>query len=159
MRFHPQDNYSHFGKTTSFSTDCKKYGIIIFNTMNMITDSQYASTLRSQAQILKALAHPARLAVLYALRDGEHCVCHLEAHLGLRQAYLSQQLGVLREAGLVELRRDGWNIFYRVVQPLIFEVINQLGALLPDGALQPQIIPNPNCPCPACSARRGSVEP
>ncbi|MRS04979.1 ArsR family transcriptional regulator, partial [bacterium] len=44
-----------------------------------------------QAQIYKVLTHPVRLAILEILRDGEHCVCHMEAYLGLRQAYISQQ--------------------------------------------------------------------
>ncbi len=65
----------------------------------------------AQVKIYKALAHPTRLAILDLLRDGEHCVCHLEAFLGLRQAYISQQLLILREAGLVQDRRDGWYFF------------------------------------------------
>ena len=69
-----------------------------------------------QVQIFKVLTHPARLAILEILRDGEHCVCHMEAHLGFRQAYISQQLSVLRDAGLVQDRRDGWNIFLRKVR-------------------------------------------
>ena len=68
----------------------------------------------AQAQLLKVLTHPARLAILDILRDGEHCVCHMEAHLGFRQAYISQQLMVLKEAGLIQDRRDGWNVFYHI---------------------------------------------
>lgn len=80
--------------------------------------------LEVQAQFFKVLAHPARLAILAILRDGEECVCHMEAYLGLRQAYISQQLAVLRESGLVQDRRDGWNIFYRVTDPQIFELLD-----------------------------------
>ena len=64
-----------------------------------------------QTQLFKLLTHPVRLAILEILRVGEHCVCHMEAHLGYRQAYISQQVAVLREAGLIRDRRDGWNIF------------------------------------------------
>ena len=78
----------------------------------------------SQSTIFKALAHPVRRSILLILQDGEHCVCHLEAYLNLRQAYLSQQLMVLREAGLVEFRRDGWNIYYRVVDEAVFSILN-----------------------------------
>lgn len=122
--------------------------------MNMINQLPQTFTLETQARLFKALAHPVRLAVLNALRDGEHCVCHLEAHLGLRQAYLSQQLGVLRTEGLVELRRDGWNRYYRVVNPEIFGLIDAAQTLLPPGVAGFQLISNPNCPCPCCSARR-----
>ena len=83
--------------------------------MNMINKSlPETQPFEAQAQLLKVLTHPARLAILNILRDGEHCVCHMEAYLGYRQAYISQQLAVLREAGLIQDRRDGWNIFYRV---------------------------------------------
>lgn len=70
---------------------------------------------KSQIQVLKLLSLPARIAILEILRNGEECVCHMETILGFRQAYLSQQLAVLREAGVIQDRRDGWNIFYRVV--------------------------------------------
>lgn len=67
------------------------------------------------AQIFKALAHPARLRILETLEQGEACVCHLEVLLGLRQAYLSQQLAMLRQAGLVSDRREGLNVFYCLI--------------------------------------------
>jgi DNA-binding transcriptional ArsR family regulator len=54
-----------------------------------------------EARLFRILSNPARLDLLACLRDGEACVCHLEAALGLRQAYISQQLAVLRQAGLV----------------------------------------------------------
>jgi DNA-binding transcriptional ArsR family regulator len=57
--------------------------------------------------LLKALGHPVRLRILQELRQQEACVCHLEAVLRQRQAYISQQLMRLREAGLVEDRREG----------------------------------------------------
>ena len=85
-------------------------------------------TLEAQAQVLKILTHPTRIAILNILRDGEHCVCHLEAYLGLRQSYISQQLAVLREAGLIQDRRDGWNIFYRVINPRVFTVLDAVEA-------------------------------
>jgi DNA-binding transcriptional ArsR family regulator len=55
----------------------------------------------------KALAHPVRLQILDMLRRGEACVCHMETALDKRQAYISQQLMVLRDAGLVDARKDG----------------------------------------------------
>jgi len=64
-----------------------------------------------EARYYKVLMHPLRLAILDLLRNGEQCVCHMEAVFGLRQAYISQQLMVLRSAGVVEVRREGLNIF------------------------------------------------
>src|ERR1035437_414466 len=93
--------------------------------MNMITKAvSETDPYDQQAQILKVLTHPARLAILDILRDGEHCVCHMEVHLGYRQAYLSQKIAVLREAGLIQYRRDGWNIFYRVTDPRIYAILD-----------------------------------
>jgi DNA-binding transcriptional ArsR family regulator len=65
------------------------------------------------ADVFKVLAHPIRLQILEILQEeGEACVCHMEARLGQRQAYISQHLAKLREVGLVEDRRDGLNVFY-----------------------------------------------
>lgn len=85
------------------------------------------------------------------LRDGEQCVCHMEAVLGLRQAYISQHLMVLREASLVEDRRDGARIFYRVIKPEVFNLVdyaNQVGGANPIQTIRGAI---PNCPCPKCT--------
>ncbi len=100
------------------------------------------------ARLFKTLMHPARLEILETLRDGEHCVCHLEAALGYRQAYISQQLSVLREAGLVQDRRDGWNIYYRVVKPQVFEVLEAAQAVTGLKRPQRQAVA---CPCPQCN--------
>ncbi|MGB7539513.1 MAG: metalloregulator ArsR/SmtB family transcription factor [Anaerolineales bacterium] len=106
--------------------------------------------LTSMARDFKALGHPVRLAILDALRGGEQCVCHLESALGMRQAYISQQLAVLKEAGLVQDRRDGWNIYYRVVRRDIFALIDKAGgpASRPGSRARR---PHEDCPCPKCS--------
>jgi len=103
-----------------------------------------------QAQLLKVLTHPARLAILHLLRDGEHCVCHLEAHLGFRQSYISQQLAVLREAGLIQDRRDGWNIFYSVADPSIYTILDAVQSALGQSAPTFDKTDAP-CPCPKCN--------
>jgi DNA-binding transcriptional ArsR family regulator len=107
-----------------------------------------------QAAVCRALSHPARLAILGALRAGEQCVCHIEAALGLRQAYISQQLMVLREAGLVIDRRDGWNIFYRLRDPGTSRLIRILNSQV--GMPAPRVRPSkrlPACPCPKCGSK------
>jgi ArsR family transcriptional regulator len=107
-----------------------------------------------QAELFRALMHPARLAILEKLRDGEACVCHLEAHLGYRQAYLSQQLAILRTAGLIRDRRAGWNIYYDVALPELFALLDMSRALV-DAATEehrPQQR-SLNCPCPKCAGK------
>jgi DNA-binding transcriptional ArsR family regulator len=66
------------------------------------------------ARLLKALANPDRLMLLCRLSQGEMSVGELEAELGILQPTLSQQLTVLRNEDLVETRREGKHVFYRV---------------------------------------------
>jgi ArsR family transcriptional regulator len=79
----------------------------------------------------------------------------MEAILGYRQAYLSQQLSVLREAGIIQDRRDGWNIFYRIVKPEVLPLIAQVRAMLnqPDKN-EPLRHSSEKCPCPKCAAEK-----
>jgi DNA-binding transcriptional ArsR family regulator len=109
------------------------------------------------ADFFKALMHPARLQILAILRDGEECVCHMEAALGLRQAYISQHLMVLREAGLVNVRREGWNIYYQAVKPGIFDIIDAAAGMVTDGRGEIELPGNSRprgCACPKCSIER-----
>lgn len=97
----------------------------------------------------KALAHPVRLQILDMLRGGgEVCVCHMEAALGKRQAYISQQLMTLRDAGLVEARKDGLQVFYRLVDDETAELL--MVALGPADTNGPVVLDT--CPCPRCAA-------
>jgi DNA-binding transcriptional ArsR family regulator len=119
--------------------------------MNMITKQiSENDSYEQQAQMLKVLTHPARLAILDILRDGEHCVCHMEAHLGYRQAYLSQQIAVLREAGLIMDRREGWNIFYRVTDPRIYTILDAVQELF-SREIVSHHAENVKCSCPHCN--------
>ncbi|WP_374590846.1 metalloregulator ArsR/SmtB family transcription factor [Aquabacterium sp.] len=72
------------------------------------------SSAEKACALLKVLAHPDRLVLLCRLAQGEFCVGDLQADLGIQQPTLSQQLGVLRQAGLVDTRREGKNIYYRL---------------------------------------------
>lgn len=77
-------------------------------------------------QLLKALANPDRLLLLCQLSQGERNVGELEALLGIVQPTLSQQLAVLRREGLVDTRRDGKQVYYRISSPQALALINTL---------------------------------
>ncbi|HEY5670361.1 MAG TPA: metalloregulator ArsR/SmtB family transcription factor [Anaerolineales bacterium] len=114
------------------------------------------------AKLFKILMHPARLSILDILRDSEHCVCHMESHLGYRQAYISQQLMVLREAGLVEDRKDGLNVFYRVTVPTLYEVIDVARKITYVDEQIQEHDPHheakaASCPCPKCNPAAKNV--
>jgi DNA-binding transcriptional ArsR family regulator len=112
----------------------------------------------SQAELFKVLMHPVRLAILDLLWASSECVCHMEAILGHRQAYISQHLMVLRQAGLVEDQREGWNIYYRVTKPEIFAVLDSAHKLLGEDPTFQGPIRRPGvCPCPKCNA--GAITP
>ena len=96
--------------------------------------------------IFKALAHPVRLKILDMMRHGEICVCHIEKALGKRQAYVSQQLMILRESNLVESRKEGLQVFYRLVDPTVLEILATVGG--PVDKSRHEVIDN--CTCPVC---------
>jgi DNA-binding transcriptional ArsR family regulator len=109
------------------------------------------------AKVFKVLMHPARLDILEILREGEPCVCHMEANLGYRQAYISQHRIVLREAGLVDDRRDGWNIFYHVTEPGVFQLIDTARQLMGLTIKPTELGTQPvACPCPKCNSEKNS---
>jgi DNA-binding transcriptional ArsR family regulator len=69
---------------------------------------------QSKAELFQILSHPVRLQILDALRKQPACVCHLQILTQRPQAYVSQQLRVLRDAGLVVDEKDGQNVYYRL---------------------------------------------
>ncbi len=105
------------------------------------------------ANLFKALMHPGRLAILDTLRNGAECVCHIGNRLGYRQAYISQQLAVLREVGLVQDERDGWNIYYRISRPEVFALIDVARTMvgIPLSATASDVR-HDDCPCPKCTS-------
>ena len=68
--------------------------------------------MTARAEIFKALGHPARLAMVQALGDGEQCVCDLQAIVGSDMSTVSKHLTVLRHAGLVDAEKRGKQVFY-----------------------------------------------
>ena len=78
------------------------------------TRAELAARAEEVAELLRTLANRNRLMLVCTLVEGEYSVGQLEEMLGIRQPTLSQQLTVLREAGLVETRRDAKQVFYRL---------------------------------------------
>lgn len=119
-----------------------------------------------EAELFNALAHPARLEILEALREREACVCHLQAVSGQRQAYISQQLNVLRQAGVVASRKKGQWIFYRVSNPAVYELIDRVKEIL-QAQESWQVVFSPaagqemqakTCGCPHCAPASATQE-
>ena len=78
----------------------------------------------AKATLFRTLGHPARVRILELLRDGELSVSALQAELGLDSGGTSQHLAALRRVGLVEGRRDGTSVLYRVADDAAFELLD-----------------------------------
>jgi len=104
---------------------------------------------------LTAIASPQRIAILLLIGKGEACVCHLEASLGWRQAYISQHLMALRKADILQDRRDGRYIFYSLKDASILDLVTvsaSLGGVPAEtvtALINTQI--HPSCECPQCA--------
>ena len=86
--------------------------------------------LEPLSTLFRALGDETRLRIVSLLAHGELCVCHLEAALKLSQPNISRHLGVLKHAGIVESRRDGNWVHYRLAKPVDEVARRQLSALV-----------------------------
>lgn len=104
---------------------------------------------------LTAIASPPRIAILLAIGGGEACVCHLETALGWRQAYISQHLMALRRADILQDRREGRYVYYRLKNASLLDLITasaSLSGLSADAVsslINAQVYPS--CECPHCA--------
>jgi len=76
-----------------------------------------------KAEFFKTLGHPARIRILELLAEGEHSVTELMPELGLESSHLSQQLAVLRRAGMVAARKQGNHVIYSMASEDMAELL------------------------------------
>jgi ArsR family transcriptional regulator len=81
---------------------------------------------RFKAGIFQALAHPTRIAIVEMLRDGEVHAGRIIERLGLEQANASQHLAVLRAKQVVANRKEGNQVFYRLRDPILVDVLDMM---------------------------------
>jgi len=87
-----------------------------------------------RARIIKALAHPTRLAIVDALADGDVCVCELQQIAGGDISTVSKHLAVMRAAGIVAYRKEGLRVFYRLQVPCILHFFGCVDAVIQHNA-------------------------
>lgn len=85
---------------------------------------------RIKADFFRMLGHPARVRIIELLKDGELTVGELQAKLGIDSSGASQHLGAMRRQGLLESRRDGTSVYYRVRDPRIFQLLETARQLI-----------------------------
>ncbi|HVT78076.1 MAG TPA: metalloregulator ArsR/SmtB family transcription factor [Acidimicrobiales bacterium] len=83
-----------------------------------------------KAQLFRALAHPARIRALEVLSEGERSVSELQPLVGIEASHLSQQLAVLRRAGLVTSRKEGTSVLYAIRDDKAIELLRVAKQLL-----------------------------
>ncbi len=79
---------------------------------------------QAKAEFFKVLGHPARIRILEVLRDGECSVGDLVPQVRIESSHLSQQLGIMRRANLVQARKEGSTVFYSVINETLFELLD-----------------------------------
>jgi DNA-binding transcriptional ArsR family regulator len=85
--------------------------------MRMDADTQKLYELK--AEIIQAAGHPLRLAILEFLDGGEQCVCDIVAHVGAQRSNVSRHLSVMLKAGVLESRKDGLKVLYKLRIPCL----------------------------------------
>lgn len=78
------------------------------------------------SDVLKAMADPTRLKILHNLQHEERCVSAILDTVGGSQANVSKHLSVLKRAGLVDCRRQGLNVYYRIVDNGVFSICRNI---------------------------------
>lgn len=85
---------------------------------------------KHKAQIIKAMGHPSRLMMIDALAEGEKCVADLQQIVGSDMSTVSKHLSVLRNAGLVDDRKQGLQVFYSLRVPCIINFFGCVEAVM-----------------------------
>lgn len=83
-----------------------------------------------QADIIKAVAHPLRIAIVDFLNDGEQCVCDIAEHIGSERSNVSRHLSVMVGAGVLEYRKEGLKVIYRLKTPCLLELFSCITGVL-----------------------------
>jgi ArsR family transcriptional regulator len=84
---------------------------------------------KQRARVMKALAHSSRLMMVDALARGERCVCELTRLVGADISTVSKHLSVLKDAGIVDCRKEGVQVFYRLRVPCVLNVFGCIEAV------------------------------
>ncbi len=85
---------------------------------------------KARARIMKALASPARLMIVDALRRGERCICELQPLFPMNKSTLSRHVAALRNVGIIGERRAGVRVYLRLQTPCILKVFDCMAGVL-----------------------------
>ncbi len=80
----------------------------------------------NEVNVFKALSDPTRLKILECIRKGERCICEIIPYTKKSQPCVSQHLKVMKNAGIIDERKDGTRIMIKASNPEIFDIIKQV---------------------------------
>jgi DNA-binding transcriptional ArsR family regulator len=83
-----------------------------------------------KAEVLKALGHPTRLAIVEMLAEGERCVCEINARIAADSSTISKHLSILKKAGILNDRKQGLNVYYRLEVTCVMKFINCITSVI-----------------------------
>lgn len=83
-----------------------------------------------QAEVVKAIAHPLRIAIVDFLKDGEQCVCDIAEHVGSERSNVSRHLSVMVSAGVLRWHKEGLKVIYNLKTPCIVDFLSCVSACL-----------------------------
>ena len=85
---------------------------------------------QKQAEIAKAISHPLRIAIVDFLKDGDQCVCDIAQHIGSERSNVSRHLSVLVGCGVLQHRKEGLKVIYKLKAPCILDFFSCMTACL-----------------------------
>ena len=83
-----------------------------------------------QSEIVKAVAHPVRMAILDFLKDGEQCVCDIAEHVQSERSNVSKHLSVMVSAGVLESRKEGLKVIYKLKTPCVLDFFSCIARVI-----------------------------
>ena len=89
--------------------------------------------LEDKVKILKGIAHPARISIVEMLADKELCACDIAEQFSLDRTTISKHLTLMRQLGILEDRRDGQNIYYKLKMTCILSILKCIDTAVTTG--------------------------
>ena len=87
-------------------------------------NSEQSQLYKLKADLIAALGHPIRLAIVEYLANGEQCVCDITTHVGAQRSNVSRHLAVMLNAGIVDSRKDGLKQMYTLRTPCLLKFLS-----------------------------------
>jgi len=91
-----------------------------------------------QAEVIKAVAHPVRIAIVDFLKDREQCVCDIVTHVGAQRSNVSRHLAVMVNVGVLSFRKEGLKVIYRLETCCMLEFLGCVAKVVEQRTAQAQ---------------------